>query len=234
MTVSTIPSTIMYRNRGPSFSLLSVLSLCSMALLQITISNAAFVPKHVQQNLILTAKPTNIFGRNNNVHFLKKDDRFNADDDDNEEKIKKNKIDTNAKRNKDDDNSPSWLLPSDKPESAERRARMVQLHEEMQRFVHGSELQNLRNDIKGLQDTLQIALATDDLVRIVSLSKAIETAKEKDPEIAYSKLLKKIEYAKSLSSTRKKYKLLPRYIEEALAVRKFIPRLNMEGLWIGK
>lgn len=195
---------------------LSSFVLCFSVVLQIvTFSHAAFVPQSIQKNILLNPQAVTSFGHQNGYFSAKKGDGINDDDKNSE------------------DESPSWLLPSGHPESAARRARMVRLHEEMQRFVHGSELQNLRNDVVSLKASLQKALATDNISRIVDLYSAIESAQDKDPEFVYSKILNKIANAQTMN-VRKKYKLLPKYTEEALAVRKYIPRLNMEGLWIGK
>ncbi len=133
----------------------------------------------------------------------------------------------------DDQNRPSWYLPSDHPESATRRERLVRMQEEMQRFAHGSELQDLRVDIASLKENLKWALATDDITRIIDLSAAIEKAQDKDPEFVYSRMLEKIDEAQKMNVS-KKYQVLPKITEEAMVARQYIPRLNMEGLWIGK
>ena len=152
----------------------------------------------------------------------------------------KHSRDEKPKENNDsDDNNdnnsplPSWYLPSNQNESKARRERLVKTYEEMQQFVHGSDLVNLRLDIANFEENLKWALATDDIQRIVDLKNAIEHAQEKDPEYVYSKMLHKIHDVQKMNVS-KKYKLLPRYIEDALSARQYIPRLNMEGLWIGK
>mmetsp|Transcript_27327 Transcript_27327/g.41141 ORF Transcript_27327/g.41141 Transcript_27327/m.41141 type:complete len:453 (-) Transcript_27327:138-1496(-) len=134
--------------------------------------------------------------------------------------------------NDDDQSRPSWYLPSDHPESATRRERLVRMQEDMQRFAHGSELQDLRLDIASLKENLKWALATDDITRIIDLTAAIEKAQVKDPEFVYKRMLEKIEDAQKMNVS-KKYQVLPKITEEALAARRYIPRLNMEGLWIG-
>merc|ERR1712038_1730277 len=155
---------------GSRASLVFVLSFSIV--LQITVCNAAFMQHRSPQNVNFIT-PTECFpqisvGKNNHQLFAR--DSMNDDSsNDNENQEQKN-----AKNRKNGDNPPSWMLPSDNPESAERRARMARLHEEMQRFVHGSELQNLRTDVVALKESLQIALATDDIGRIVTLYKAIE------------------------------------------------------------
>ena len=128
---------------------------------------------------------------------------------------------------------PSWWLPSDKPESNSRQERLVRMHEQMSRFAHDAELENLRSDISNFKNNLKYALATDDIGRIIDLTAAIEKAQERDPEFVYSKMLQKIDEAQKMNVS-KKYQLLPKLTEEALIARQFIPRLNMEGLWLGK
>lgn len=149
----------------------------------------------------------------------------------------KHNRDENSKENNDSDDNktplPSWYLPSNQNESKARRERLVKTYEEMQQFVHGSDLVNLRLDIANFEENLKWAFATDDIQRIVDLKNAIEHAQEKDPEYVYSKMLHKIHDVQKMNVS-KKYKLLPRYIEDALSARQYIPRLNMEGLWIGK
>lgn len=191
--------------------------------LEITISNAAFIPQKMQQCVFSNLmESSHVCRGKNSIPFMASE---NNDDSNQEEE---------RSSTGDDDKSPSWLLPSDHYESAARRERMVRMHEEMERFVHGSELQNLRSDIAALKESLQVSLATDNIGRIIDLSNAIETAQEKDPEFVYSRLLKKIDHIQKSTSFRKRNKLLPKIVEEAVAVRKYIPRLNMEGLWIGK
>jgi len=127
---------------------------------------------------------------------------------------------------------PAWWLPSQNHESEARKERFLKMQEDMQRFAQGTKLQSLRSDIGALKNNLKWALVTDDLTRIVSLSSAIAEKQERDPEFVYDRALEKIADTRSMS-VRKKYQLLPKYTEEALAARKFIPRLNMEGLWMG-
>jgi hypothetical protein len=133
----------------------------------------------------------------------------------------------------DDENLPSWYLPSDHPESAKRRQRLVRFQEEMMRFKHGTELENLRTDLVSMKENLKWALATDDIGRIIDLTAAIEKAQEKDPEFVYARALRKIDDAQKMNVS-KKYHVLPKITEEALSARQHIPRLNMEGLWLGK
>lgn len=154
---------------------------------------------------------------NPSIRFLKR----SQDDDENND----NQKSPNSKL-------PSWWLPSDQPESPSRQERLVRMHEQMSRFAHGSDLETLRSDIQNFKNNLKYALATDDIGRIIDLTAAIEKAQERDPEFVYSKMLLKIDEAQKMNVS-KKYQLLPKLTEEALIARQFIPRLNMEGLWIG-
>ena len=142
---------------------------------------------------------------------------------------------------------PTWWLPSSSSsspssskqknqsyESPTRKKRLLRIHQDLQRFAHaGSELQELRSDIQVLQSNLKLALVIDDIPRIISLSTAIEKSQQRDPEFVYGQLLEKLRDVQQMNVS-KKYQLLPKIMEEAIAVRQYVPRLNMEGLWIGK
>jgi hypothetical protein len=209
-------------NSFRSFSL--PLSL-SVVVSLLVISNAAFIPTPSVHKLykIHINTPSLVFEKSNSRLFYKAKNNEGENDDEQETETDKNS------------NLPSWYLPSNnKSESPERRERLVRVFEEMQRFTHDAdELRNLRSDIASLKENLKWALATDDIQRAIDLTNAIENAQEKDPEIVYSNMLQKIENAQRMNVS-KKYKLLPRYTEEAMVARKYIPRLNMDGLWLGK
>lgn len=209
-------------NSFPSFSL--ALSLSIVVSLSV-ISKAAFIPSssfHKVYN-IHTNTPSVVSKKSNSRLFYKARQNSGKSDDDKETEKDKSS------------NLPSWYLPSnDKSESPERRERLVRIFEEMQRFTHdANELRNLRSDIASLKENKKWALATDDIQRAIDLTNAIDKAQEKDPEVVYSKALQKIVNAQSMNVS-KKYKLLPKYTEEAMIARKYIPRLNMDGLWLGK
>jgi hypothetical protein len=133
---------------------------------------------------------------------------------------------------KEDQKMPSWWIPSQQPESATRRERLVRMNEEMLRFAQGIELQNLRSDISALKDNLRWALATDDIQCIIDLTAAIQEAEDRDPELVYKKALQNIADANDMSVS-KKYSVISKNTKEALSARNYIPRLNMEGLWLG-
>jgi hypothetical protein len=147
---------------------------------------------------------------------------------------KQNEENENENENNEANNQQSsCYLPSNTPESPTRQKRLIQLQKNMQQFKHGSDLTNLRNDIVSLKENLKWALATDDIARIIDLSFAIEEAQNQDPEYVYAQRLEKIYDIEQMRSVSKKYQMLPKVTEEALSVRQFIPRLNMEGLWLG-
>ena len=143
-------------------------------------------------------------------------------------------------KNNDNENTPSWWLSSSEnspPESEARKERLKKLQAGMAQFAQGQELDDLRSDIKQLKKNLHLSLATDDLMRFVSLSKSLESLEEKDPEYVYLRALKKITNARDASgkyNTRKKYEIITHYTKEAEHARDFIPRLNMDGLFVAK
>ena len=132
------------------------------------------------------------------------------------------------------DEMPSWWIPSDKIESPARRARLVREQENLSRFLQGDDLRNLRSDIKSFKENMKWAMATDDINRISDLRDAIDRAEQKDPEVVYQRALEKIETAGKIGNIKKKYDTISKYTKEAEAARQFIPRLNMDGLWVGK
>jgi hypothetical protein len=129
--------------------------------------------------------------------------------------------------------SPLWLPSSGTtPED-----RLLKMKEYTNRFAQAKEeLEELRSDMKQMKDNLALSLVTDDLMRIVALTKSIKEAQEKDPEFVYSRALEKIASAGESGkyTTRKKYDLITHYTKEAKVAREFIPRLNMHGLWVAK
>jgi hypothetical protein len=128
---------------------------------------------------------------------------------------------------------PSWWLPSQTPESEVRQERLLDEMENMKRFAQGKQLEELITDVNAMKINLKYALATDDITRIISLKKAIKEKENRNPEIVYARALRKMERAKTMN-VKKKYKVLAKYSKEAEAARAYIPRLNMEGLWVGK
>jgi hypothetical protein len=101
-------------------------------------------------------------------------------------------------------------------------------------FVQGKELLTLREDIVSLENNLKWSLATDDLSRVVALQRAIEQKQKKDPDRVYKDAILKIIKAKQMKKISKKYRIISKYTKIAMEARKYIDRLNMEGLWIGK
>eukprot|EP00557_Chaetoceros_sp_GSL56_P013907 CAMPEP_0176484192 /NCGR_PEP_ID=MMETSP0200_2-20121128/4323_1 /TAXON_ID=947934 /ORGANISM="Chaetoceros sp., Strain GSL56" /LENGTH=506 /DNA_ID=CAMNT_0017880649 /DNA_START=798 /DNA_END=2318 /DNA_ORIENTATION=+ len=100
-----------------------------------------------------------------------------------------------------------------------------------ERFAQGKELQDLRSDVLQMKQNLQLSLATDDLMRVVALTKSLEEAEKRDPEYVYTKALKMIAGAGGYN-TKKKYQIITRYNKEAKIARSYIARLNMGGLWV--
>ena len=125
------------------------------------------------------------------------------------------------------DNKPSWLMVADVELGEEKRS------EENNRFAQGEELKELRSDIQEMKQNLKLSLAIADLMRVVALVKSIEETEKRDPELIYSRALQMIAGANQYN-TRKKYKIIDRYNQVARAARAFIPRLNMDGLWVAK
>lgn len=125
--------------------------------------------------------------------------------------------------------SPS-LQPIDK--LSPREERLVRWQQDMLRYAQGAELHHLRADIVGMKQSLRWSLASDDLMRIIALKKEIREKEQKDPEVVYRHALAKIANAGCMNS-RRKYHTIAKYTKRAIAARRFIPRLNMEGIWLG-
>jgi hypothetical protein len=128
------------------------------------------------------------------------------------------------------DNKPSWWM--DAEVDLPKEESMI-IKKEKNRFAQGQELKELRSDIQKMKQNLQLSLATDDLMRVVALTKSIERAEKNDPELVYSRALQMIAGANQYN-TRKKYEIITHYNQEARAARAYIPRLNMDGLWVAK
>lgn len=101
------------------------------------------------------------------------------------------------------------------------------------KYLTGNELKELRADIQQMKQNLQLSLATDDLMRVVSLQKSIEEAEKKDPELVYKNALQRIAESNQYNS-RKKYDILSKYNKVAREARANIARLNLDGLWVAK
>jgi hypothetical protein len=150
----------------------------------------------------------------------------------------------------DNSNKPSWWISAewmqedDAPEDStlrgvdtvKKQQQQQEREQKQQRplpFAQGKELQDLRSDILQMKQNLQLSLATDDLMRVVALTKSLEEAKKRDPEVVYTKALKMIAGAGKYH-TKKKYQIITRYNKEAKVARSYIARLNMGGLWVAK
>lgn len=156
----------------------------------------------------------------------------NHNDDDN--KNKNNKKSNNSESSQQNKKDEMIWLPSQHPDSANRIARLMKEQEGIDRFPQTLEdLQSLRSDIATLKNNLKWALYTDDIHRIMALRMAIEKKEREDPDLVYAKALQKIIDARDMR-VHKKYETIKKYTEEAEMARKFIPRLNLEGLWVGK
>lgn len=130
---------------------------------------------------------------------------------------------------------PSWWISAEvdieEPKSNEERDHKMK--QEKDRFAQGEKLKELRADIQLMKQNLQLSLVTDDLMRVVALTKSIKDIEKKDPELVYSTALEMIAGANQYN-TRKKYEIISRYNREAKAARAHIPRLNMYGIWVAK
>ena len=150
---------------------------------------------------------------------------------------KYNRIDTRVMyyddRCLDESESNSPFYEDDSNNNSIRIQRLVREHEALTKFAHGEELKNLRLDVQSLKDNLKYASVLDDLNKIIHLKAAIEKAETRDPEIVYAKALQRIEEAKKFGVT-KKYRIIAKQTKIAESARKFIPRLNFEGLWVGR
>ncbi|KAL7561205.1 hypothetical protein ACA910_004131 [Epithemia clementina (nom. ined.)] len=113
------------------------------------------------------------------------------------------------------------------------------------RFATGNDLKELRSDLEELRQNLswlqqeqqQQEGDDDDIMkeRVEILTKAIETAEQRDPDMAYRKALKEIIHAKAshLLSEEERSRRVHTWEKEATAARKYIARFQLEGLWVG-
>ena len=132
-------------------------------------------------------------------------------------------------------NMPSWWISAEvdieEPKSNEERDQKMK--QEKDRFAQGEKLKEIRADIQLMKQNLKLSLVTDDLMKVVALTKSIKDIEKKDPELVYSRALEMIAGADQYN-TRKKYEIISRYNREAKAARAYIPRLNMYGIWVAK
>jgi hypothetical protein len=111
-------------------------------------------------------------------------------------------------------------------------ARNHALHLGKNSFASGAELSNTRNKISLLKDDLKRALEADDIYRAIRIRESIRHEEKKDPELAYTRALRRIEKAHR-SNRISKYEIIEKYTERALLARKYITRYNLNGLWLG-
>ena len=130
---------------------------------------------------------------------------------------------------------PSWWISAevDIEERKSNEERDHKMKQEKDRFAQGEKLKEIRADIQLMKQNLKLSLVTDDLMKVVALTKSIKDIEKKDPELVYSRALEMIAGADQYN-TRKKYEIISRYNREAKAARAYIPRLNMYGIWVAK
>jgi len=134
-------------------------------------------------------------------------------------------------KNKKDGSEASFEDSSDVTD--ERSARQQEIS---RKFATGDDLKRLRSDLDSLRENLKWAEAMEDKERTLDLSTAIRNGEKRDPEIVYAKSLQSIAETKASFdiSPEDKNVVLERLQDRAQAARKFLPRFQLEGLWIGK
>jgi len=102
----------------------------------------------------------------------------------------------------------------------------------------GEDLEKLRANIDIMKERLQYlkasysymgkSIETDDVA--MALKDAIERSQKRDPDIEYIKTLAALDCAK------REYRMedVDPIKDEAMMIRQCIPRLNLQGLWIGE
>lgn len=121
----------------------------------------------------------------------------------------------------------------DHAQQEERKARQKEIRKQ---FAEGEELKRLRADLESLRENLQWATAMADSDRVFDLEKAIRNGEQRDPDIVYTKALKIIaetQTAKDLSEHDRDI-IVERFQDRAQAARSYLPRFQLEGLWVGK
>lgn len=108
---------------------------------------------------------------------------------------------------------------------------------EIQTFLDGTELQQLRTDLEWYRENLKWATAVDDHTRVVSLRRVIDEKELRDPEIVYNKaraLIAEAEGAsRSVLAPNLREEVIAYWIEQGTLARSCLPRFQMEGLWMG-
>jgi hypothetical protein len=104
------------------------------------------------------------------------------------------------------------------------------------RFAQGSELAQLRVDLKSLRENLQWALSVDDQARVEDLTQAIQAMEDRDPERVYAKSLRQIANIKAshLTSRTERNEAVTQWQNEAQTARQCLARFSLDGLWVGK
>eukprot|EP00536_Pseudo-nitzschia_multiseries_P012081 jgi/Psemu1/207634/e_gw1.442.3.1 len=128
---------------------------------------------------------------------------------------------------------------------------------QQQLFATGDELSELREDLTSLKQNLEWAKALKDEARIESLEKAIRMGQNKDPFYMYEKARKIIAHQQQQQQQQQQQAynnnndnddgsdddgseeeedrkaLIEKWSAVESNARKFLPHLNMEGLWVG-
>lgn len=102
------------------------------------------------------------------------------------------------------------------------------------RFAAGQDLEQIRENVNNLRETLQWTIALGDSERVSQLQEAIEVGENRDPECVYAKATKLLHQAKrGDSELQDKDAVIEKWSREANLARQHLPRFQLEGLFVG-
>ena len=102
-------------------------------------------------------------------------------------------------------------------------------------FAKGTELKQIRDELRNLRESLMWAVAMHDEDRVHGLSKLVQSHEQRDPEHVYAQTLAEIAQvqAKFDCDPVEKAQQIQTLKTKAKSLRSQLPRFQMEGLWVG-
>lgn len=114
--------------------------------------------------------------------------------------------------------------------SEARRRRLEEEREQKSRFVTGDALHQLRREVLGLSEELQLARRDDDHQKVTELEYAIWHAQQVDAEYVYHVSVQRARAAEASGLAEEAYE----HRREAKRARSALPQFDLGGLWVGK
>lgn len=138
-----------------------------------------------------------------------------------------------AKNNKQDDEEFKKLQHQDSSEHSSSTTSSNSKHTSS--FAKGTELKQIRDELRNLRESLMWAEAMHDEERVHSLMVLIESHEQRDPEHVYAQTLAEITQvqAKFDCDAVEKGQQIQTLKQTAKVLRSQLPRFQMEGLWVG-